>query len=150
MERLSELLEEFIDAGEQILVWFAFKASLDQVYKKYRKKATALSSSHEFDAKGWAAKKYAIALATIGSGASLNDFAHIQHSIIYSATFNPLQLQQAMGRTNRKSSTHKVCHYRFLSTSESIDSYIYQSALASGKIESSIKTVLENYMTHGK
>src|SRR5262249_42287188 len=115
-------------------------------YKKYHKKATALSSSHEFDAGGWKAKKYAIALATIGSGASLNDFAHVQQSIIYSCSFNPLQLQQAMGRTNRKSSLHNVCHYRFLNTVDSVDSYIYQSALASGKIEASIKTVLEKYM----
>jgi Type III restriction enzyme, res subunit len=136
--RLYQLLDEYTDAGEQIVVWFAFKASLNKVYQKLGKKATCLSSDHKFDAEGWKQRRYNICLATIGSGASLNDFANCQHTVIYSCANAPVKLQQAMGRTNRKSSQQPVCHYQFLSTLQTPDQAIYQNCRISTEVEKSI------------
>jgi Helicase conserved C-terminal domain len=137
-QRLYSLLDEYIDAGEQVIVWFAFKASLDKIYQKLGKKATCLSSHHKFDASGWAKGNYNACLATIGSGASLNDFANCQHSIIYSAPNSPQKLEQALGRTNRTSSQQRVCHYQFLSTLETPDKLVYQNCRISAEVEKSI------------
>lgn len=148
--KLLALLDEYIDAGETPIVWFAFKASLNQVAQALGKKATCLSGDHTFDADGWAKGRYNVALATIGSGASLNDFKNCQYSIIYSAPFSPHAIQQAMGRTNRKGSRHNVCHYTFLSTDGGVDKSVYASLKMSGAVEKSlIRTstqIIKEYM----
>ena len=150
--RLLGLLEEFADAGERAIIWFAFKASLDKVYQAIGNEATCLSSHHAFDSKGWSLGKYRFTLATVGSGASLNDFANIQYAVIYSAPFSLRQMQQAMGRTNRVSSTHQVCYYNFLQTDGGVDSYVYDAVNLTGEIEkAAIKTsseVIQDYMKH--
>jgi hypothetical protein len=148
--RLLGILQELADAGERAIVWFAFKASLDLAYQVLGEEATCLASHHDFDSKGWRAGKYRFALATVGSGASLNDFKDVQRAIIYSAPFSYRAMQQAMGRTNRVSSTHQVCYYQFLQTDLGIDSMVYDSIRLTGEIEkSAIKTsaeVLRMYM----
>jgi SNF2 family DNA or RNA helicase len=148
-DRLLELLAEYSDAGERVVVWFAFKESIEIISERLGEKAALLSSDHDFDAKGWAVGKYRACLATMGSGFSLNDFKDCQYAIIYSAPFSPLLLQQAMGRTNRTGSQHQICHYQFLSTDDSIDKSVYDNLLMSGEIEkANIRTsmqVLEEY-----
>ena len=130
-DRLLRLLDELSDAGEQTIVWFSFKASLDYVAAKLGEKAALLSSDHEFDYRGWRKKRYSVCLATVGSGASLNDFAHCRYAVVFSAPFSPRALAQSMGRTNRESSTHPIAHYYFLQTLNSPDPDIYTSLLAS-------------------
>jgi hypothetical protein len=152
--RLLQLLEEYADGGQKVLVWFAFKASLNYFFEKLAGKATALSSAHEFDSVGWAKGKYTCTLATIGSGASLNDFKDCQHAIIYSLPHNWRALQQAMGRTNRTGSQHKVCFYRVLFTEESVDAGVFDATLLTGDVEkAAIKSssqVLADYMQQFK
>ena len=142
--RLLGILEELIDGGERAVVWFAFKASVDKVYQVLGDKATCLSSHHKFDADGWNAGKYSVTLATVGSGSSLNDFANIRSSIIYSAAFSYRAIQQAMGRTNRKSSEHPVAYYQFLQTAGGIDKLVYDTLRLTGDIETAtIKSSIE-------
>jgi hypothetical protein len=155
IERLLGILEEYADGGQRVLVWFAFKASLACIYDKLGKTATAMSSDHEFDSEGWRVGRYKFALATIGSGASINDFANVQHAIIYSAPFSHRAMQQAMGRTNRKSSEHTVCYYQFLQTDRGIDSLVYDSIRLTGEIEktaiaNSIDIVRKYMQTYGR
>lgn len=152
LRRLEELVQELFDAGERIIIWFAFKASLKRAYKIFGTKATTLSSDTRFDSVGWRNKKYSCTLATIGSGASLNDFASCQYSIIYSAPFSYRALQQSMGRTNRTGSEHAVCHYYFLQTTGSVDERVYDHNLLTGQLEkgyinSSIEIVKEYMAT---
>jgi hypothetical protein len=136
--RLLGILEELFDAGERAVVWFAFKASLGKVYTALGKKATCLSSDHAFDSEGWRAGKYRVTLATAGSGSSLNDFANTRYAIIYSAPFSYRAIQQAMGRTNRKSSEHPVAYYQFLQTVGGIDKLVYDTLRLTGDIESGV------------
>lgn len=155
LARLLDILEEYADAGERAIIWFAFKASLEAVHQKLGKEATCLSSDHAFDSEGWRAGRYHFALATVGSGASLNDFANTQRAIIYSAPYSHRAMQQAMGRTNRVSSTHSVCYYQWLQTDRGVDKLVYDSLQITGEIEkSAIRTsaeVIRAYMeTYGR
>ena len=149
-DRLLQILAEFADAGTRVLVWFAFKASLDQTYQALGEKAAVLSSDHKFDSGGWARGRYQCALATIGSGASLNDFATVQYSIIYSSPFSYQSVRQAMGRTNRVGSQHRVCHYIYLQTAGGIDDRVWDAVSLSGEVEkSAIRTstnIVQEYM----
>lgn len=152
-ERLLGILDEFAEGGQRVVVWFAFKASLNLVLETLGEKACALSGDKVFDSEGWRAGKYEVCLATIGSGASINDFASVQHAIIYSAPFSYRAVQQAMGRTNRKSSEHSVCYYQFLQTDRGVDSYVYDSVKLTGEVEKTtiqssvdiIRKYMENY-----
>jgi hypothetical protein len=149
-DRLFNLLADFADAGEPVLVWFAFRASLNAAYKDLGKEATCLGGDWKFDSEGWSKGKYKYCLATIGSGASLNDFANVQYSIIYSSPFSFRAVQQALGRTNRTGSRHEVCHYYFLQTDGGVDELINQAVRWTGKVEEqTIKTsteVVQEYM----
>jgi hypothetical protein len=94
-------------------------------------------------------------LATVGSGASLNDFANVQYSIVYSAPFSYRAVQQAMGRTNRKSSAHSICYYNFLQTDRSVDKLVYDTLKLTGDIEttaikSSVDIIKTYMMTYGR
>jgi hypothetical protein len=134
-ERLLGILDEFSESGQRVIVWFAFKASLGYASRTLGKKACTLSGDTKFDSDGWSSGKYQVCLATVGSGASLNDFTDIQHAIIYSAPFSYRAVQQAMGRTNRKSSRHTVCYYQFLQTDRGVDSLVYDAINLTGEIE---------------
>jgi hypothetical protein len=151
--RLLEILDEFTESGQRVIVWFAFKASLALVHEALGASVATLSGDKTFDSEGWKAGRYGACLATIGSGASLNDFASVQHAIIYSAPWSFRALQQAMGRTNRKSSEHDVCYYQFLQTDRGVDSLVYDTVRLTGEIEKTaiqssvdiIRKYLENY-----
>jgi ERCC4-related helicase len=150
---LLGILDEFAESGQRVIVWFAFKASLALAFKTLGSSVTTLSGDTTFDSEGWRAGKYKACLATVGSGASLNDFADTQHAIIYSAPWSYRALQQAMGRTNRRSSGHSVCYYQFLQTDRGVDSLVYDTVRLTGEIEKTaiqssidiIRTYLENY-----
>jgi hypothetical protein len=152
-EHLLGILDEFSESRQRVIVWFAFKASLNLVYQTLGTQACTLSGGTAFDSAGWRNGKYQVCLATVGSGASLNDFADIQHAIIYSAPFSYRAIQQAMGRTNRKSSKHAVCYYQFLQTDKGVDSLMYDTVNLTGEIEKTaiqssvdiIRKYLENY-----
>jgi hypothetical protein len=58
-------------------------------------------------------------------------------------------MQQAMGRTNRTSSTHQVCYYQFLQTDQGVDSLVYDSIRLTGEVEkTAIKSSTEVIATY--
>lgn len=126
MDRLNELCSELIDSGERILVWVAFKQTAKMLSEILPCKTTILSSDGRFDVYGWREGKVRATIATVGSGSSLNDFADIRYSIFYSTSFSSINLQQAKGRTNRKSSLQKCSYYYFLGTDRFPDRQIYE------------------------
>jgi ERCC4-related helicase len=126
MDRLIELCAELLDAGERLLVWVGFKQTAKILSEVLPCKSTVLSGDGMFDAYGWRDGKYGVTIATVGSGMSLNDFADLRYSIFYSTSFSNINLQQAKGRTNRKSSLHSCAYYYFLGTDKFPDRHIYE------------------------
>jgi hypothetical protein len=116
MFRLRDICSELIDAGERIIIWTAFRATVNLLHKLLPFPSVLLSSEHEFDHKAWANRKANVCIATVGSGASLNDFASVRYALLYSMRFSHIQVQQAKGRTNRKSYRIGCTYYYYLQT----------------------------------
>jgi ERCC4-related helicase len=102
--RFREIACELLDGGERVLVWVAFRRSLELLRDLLPGPVAMLSGDHPFDSAAWERGEAKICLATVGSGASLNDFAGVRYSIFYSSPCSHLQNQQARGRTLRASS----------------------------------------------
>jgi ERCC4-related helicase len=147
MRRLKELCNELLNAVERILIWVAFRKTAAILSRMLPYKTTILSGDGKFDVFGWRDKKINITLATVGSGASLNDFADVQYSIFYSTSFSSLNLQQSKGRTNRKSTLHNCCYYYFLGTNKFPDKQIYQMIEDNKGKEDIVKAVSKRVLT---
>ena len=126
LARLKELVNELLDSGERVLIWVGFRKTAEILRKALNCKTTVLSGDGKFDVFGWRDKKIKVTIATVGSGSSLNDFADIRYSIFYSTSFSSIAMQQARGRTNRRSSLHSCCYYYYLSTDKFPDRDIYE------------------------
>lgn len=126
LQRLKEICEELLDAGERIIVWCGFRKTSKLIADSLACKTTILAGDGNFDIFGWQQGKIPVTIATIGSGASLNDFANVRYSIFYSSTFSTLGYDQAKGRTNRKSSLQNCSYYYQLATRHFPDSNIYK------------------------
>ena len=111
MLRLNELCSEFVDGGERLLIWVAFRKTAQLLSKALSFPSIILSGDNAFDASAWKSPKIKACIATVGSGSSLNDFANIRYAVFYSMRFSHVQIQQAKGRTNRKSSDAAARYY---------------------------------------
>src|SRR4029077_10932904 len=116
MLRLNELCSEFVDAGERLLIWVAFRKTAQLLSEALSFPSIILSGDHAFDASAWKSPKVKACIATVGSGSSLNDFADIRYALFYSMRFSHVQIQQAKGRTLRKSSDSAARYYYYLMT----------------------------------
>jgi hypothetical protein len=152
LQRCIELCHQLAEADQRVLVWCAFKASVDLIASCLGKEATTLSSHTDFDYAGWGKGRYKFCIATVGSGASLNDFTNVQYSIVYSAPYNHRAIQQAFGRTNRKGSQHSIAYYYMMQTAETVDESVYRNLKLTADIEQSIiatsAQVIRQYMQH--
>ena len=137
LERLKELVAEFLDADERVLVWCAFRHSVDIVRASLKVPSVALSGSHEFDVEAWQSGRARVCCATVGSGASLNDFAHVRIAVFYSTRFSHLQHQQARGRTDRASSAGGRCYY-YLETDGFPDAHVLRMIRESRAVEEGV------------
>jgi hypothetical protein len=143
ISRLKELCTELFDAGEQqLLIWVGFRKTANILSEALPWKTTLLTGDGRFDVFGWRDGKIKITIATVGSGASLNDFTNIRYSIFYSSSFSALNVQQARGRTNRKSSLHKCAYYYFLSTNKFPDGTVYMGIEENRTKEQIVRNIL--------
>lgn len=126
LHRLKQLCEELLDASERILIWTGFRRTAEMLRKVLPCETTLLTGDGKFDVFGWRNGRIKATIATVGSGASLNDFAQVKYSIFYSSSFSNLHLQQAKGRTNRRSSLHGCSYYYFMQTRGFPDAHIYK------------------------
>lgn len=143
-EKLGYLIDkvaELIACGERCIVWTAFNESVDiilhQLQKEFPKtkhRFYGFTGNRRFDQAGWQ-RNGLVAVATTDCGSSVNHFAQVQHAIYYSMSFKWLSLQQSQGRIDRKDSRHSVCYYYYLYTKQSLDEFVHQTAIASGKAE---------------
>jgi hypothetical protein len=126
LHRLSEICAELLDAGEGILIWVAFRHTAKMLCELLPFPILLLSGENEFDAEAWRRGKAKVCVATVGSGASLNDFKDVRYALLYSCRFSHVQMQQAKGRTNRKSSQHTCAYYYHMQTEGFPDREVYR------------------------
>jgi len=138
VQRLQVLLEELLDAGERVVVWCAFQHDVTYLSKLLPFATLQMSGSHKFDSQDWKAGKAKVVIATEGSGASINDFAQVKYAVYFSQSFKWLDLQQSMGRTDRKSSQHEECYYYFLHTARTLDRHVYDTVKNSRGLEEAL------------
>jgi hypothetical protein len=134
-KKFREIVCELLDGGERVLVWVAFKRSLELLRGILPGPVALLSAEHPFDAKAWSSGAARICIATVGSGASLNDFAGVRYAIFYSSPFSHLQNQQARGRTLRMSSDSQGRVYYHLCTEGFPDRRVLDTIAASRSAE---------------
>lgn len=138
VERLQVLLEELIAANERCIVWCAFQHDVEMLSRLLPFATLQMSGAHKFDDSAWKTGDAKVVLATEGSGSSINDFAQVKYAIYFSQTFKWLDLQQSMGRTDRKSSEHDECFYYFLHTDKSVDRHVYDTVKNSQGLEQAL------------
>jgi hypothetical protein len=150
LQGLIHNISELLESGERVLVWFAFKKSIKEAVSLSTFPTVVLSGDEKFDSEAWRRGKVNVCYATVGSGASLNDFKDVRYAIIYSSSFSFRALEQAKGRTARKSSGHSIAYYYFYQTVGFPEQYIYETIDMSENTEqTTIKVtnkVLDNWL----
>lgn len=152
LRKLIQHCTELSESGERVLVWFAFKRSIVEASKVSPFETVLLSGDDEFDFNKWNSDGTRICYATMGSGSSLNDFKDTRYSVIYSSSYSYRALQQARGRTNRKSSSHSCCYYYYFQTVGFPDARVYRMLADSKSIEDYVidttRKIIGEYLQH--
>ena len=133
--RLKELCAELVNSGEKVLVWTAFRKTTEILASILPYKTVRLTGDRPFDHETWRKGNAEICLATVGSGASLNDFQDVRYAIFYSCRYSHLNYQQAKGRTDRKSSKHSIAYYYHMASVGFPDQDVYEMLDKSAKAE---------------
>lgn len=152
---LIQEVAELVSCGEKVVIWCAFKQSVQIVLQSLQTHLKGIKSygfygTKKFDIAGWR-RNGQVAVGTEASGSSVNHFANCAYAIYYSMDFHWLHLNQSQGRTNRgKGSTHPTCYYYYLHTRTSLDSLVYRTAVDSGAKEKQLidLTQLKQWLTH--
>jgi hypothetical protein len=124
--KLKELCTELLDAGERVLIWVAFRHTAKMLANLLSVKTVMLTGDAPFDFTTWQHGGAKACVATVGSGASLNDFQDLRYAIFYSCRYSYLNYQQAKGRTDRKASQHPIAYYYHLQTTGFPDRDVYE------------------------
>ena len=135
-EKLRDELESILNAGEKCVVWCAFRHDVKMLSTFLPFATVQMLGGEEFDRDRWNSSDVNVCLATEASGSAVNHFQHCKFAIYYSANFKWKDMQQSRGRTDRTSSRHSICHYKYLQVDASFDSHVYKTALDSGSVES--------------
>jgi hypothetical protein len=139
MDYLLSAVSELLLCGEKVVIWCAFQHSVNLILQSLQKKmpsvkAYGMHGGKPFDIAGWY-RNGQVAVATVGSGSSVNHFRHCAYALYFSHSFKWLDMQQSMGRTDRHDSKHQTCFYYYLQTKQSLDSLVYQRVFSSKKKE---------------
>ena len=143
-KRVLELAESIIGQGESVVIWCAFHQDLIQLSKLFADKGIAtlqFSSKHVWttaDLGNWTQGKIRVCIATEAMGVGVNHFAQTPYGVYYSMSYKWFELQQSMGRHDRKSSKHDHCFYYFLHVQGSLDRQIYNRVLQSRDKENTL------------
>lgn len=150
--KLSDELEDIIASGQTAVVWCAFRYDLEFLRSRLPFATMQMRGGQEFDVDRWNAGDIRVCLATEASGEGINHFAQTQYAIYYSGNFKWKDMQQSRGRTDRRSSLHGACFYKYLQVDGSFDAHVYQSALASGEAEARLllQAGLKDWLTKKK
>jgi hypothetical protein len=135
-DKLSDELEDIVTSGERAVVWCAFRHDVALLADRCSFTSLQMLGGVDFDVDRWRNDRdVKVCFATEASGSSVNHFEQTPYAIYFSANFKWLDMQQSRGRTDRKSSRHTDCYYKYLQVKGSLDSHVYRTALASGARE---------------
>jgi hypothetical protein len=136
LEKLVAMVDELLACEERVVVWCAFKESVERVLQALQgfKGVYGMHGGRKFDQRGWK-KDGKVAVITEASGSSFNHLRDCAYAIYYSMDVRWLNLQQSKGRTDREDSPHQTCYYWFMQTSRTLDAFVYKCAHISGKRE---------------
>lgn len=141
VDRLVALVEELWASGaKQLLVWCHYRADVDRLRIEFpSERVFTFRSGDEFNLNQWnRGAGHRVCLATMSSGASVNHFEQVQYAIYFSQNYKWVDLQQSMGRTDRKSSKHNEPYYYYLHTRGSFDQDIHETVRESADGEQAI------------
>lgn len=136
--KLRDELEDIIASGQRAVVWCAFRHDVEMLAKFLPFATMQMLGGEDFDVDRWLAGDVSVCLATEASGSSVNHFAQVPYAIYFSSDFKWLSMQQSRGRTDRKSSTHLDCYYKYLQVDGSMDAHVFRTAMGSGDKESKL------------
>lgn len=134
-EKLEEELQDIIAAGEKVIIWCAFRYDVEMLADRLKVASLQMLGGQDFDVDRWNHPESRVCLATEASGSSVNYFEHTPYAIYYSANCKWLDMQQSRGRTDRTSSRHKECFYKYLQVDGSLDAHVFRTAMVSGAAE---------------
>lgn len=136
IDRLLMLLEELHSAGEKAVIWCAYHNDLERIAEALPQKyeIQCFTAKHKFHPLA----SWDFCLATEAMGASVNYFKDVKYAIYFSINFKLLDLEQSMGRHERKNSQHDGSHYFFLQTEGTPDVRAYYLVTQSKKSEQEI------------
>lgn len=134
-EKLEDEISDILASGERAIVWCAFRYDVEMLADRLKFASLQMLGGEDFDIDRWQFGDIKLCLATEASGSSVNYFSQTPYAIYYSASYKWLDMQQSRGRSDRKSSRHSECFYKYLQVEESLDAHVYRVALASGNLE---------------
>ena len=128
--------EELVAAGERVLVYCAFRYDVEMLCSMSIGKFNyqSMLGGEKFDIERWK-KGGQVCFATEAMGSSVNHFAQVKYAIYFSLSQKWLDMQQSMGRIDRKNSEHDECHYLFMCTKGSMDENVLRRVRHAGSSE---------------
>ena len=133
--KLIEELESILAGGDKVIVWCAFREDIKILAEELPFATVQMLGGTDFDLDRWKSPDVNVCLATVGSGSSVNHFEQCPYAIYFSSDFKWKNMQQTRGRTDRKSSRHSDCFYKYLQVDSSLDSHVYRTVMESGDRE---------------
>jgi hypothetical protein len=100
--------DELLDSKQQMLIWCAFRYDVKMLCELFKGKAIPFTGEAPFDVAKFQTGKYPVVIGTSASGSSTNVFKDIAYALYYSSDYKATILQQSMGRTDRKDSSHNL------------------------------------------
>ena len=142
--KLQDELDSIVGAGEKCIVWCAFRHDVKMLASALPFATVQMLGGEKFDTDKWNRPDVKVCLASQASGSAVNHFSQTPYALYFSANFKWKDMQQSRGRTERKSSRHTTCYYKYLQVVDSFDSHVYQTALGSGDDESSLISLVNS------
>lgn len=142
IDMLLSMVDDLVAAGDRVVVWCSYHNDIARIAAELKHEFLQFSGSVPFDEERWNTGKVRVVLATEAMGASVNYFKHVKYAIYFSINYRLLDLQQSMGRHERKGSEHDGAHYYFLQTRGTIDAETYRLVTKSQKSEQDMMEIL--------
>ncbi len=118
---MRRLVARLVSEGG-VVIWAGFRATVKRILQDLQSeyKCYTMMGGSRFDEEGWH-RDGQVAIATVGSGDSVNFFKNCRNVIYYSRDCKLLSEVQSRGRSMRKDSEHSKCNFYHLFTEGTMD-----------------------------
>ncbi len=138
VQKLHDELDSIASSGQKCIVFCAFRYDVTMLAAALPFATVQMVGGTPFNSAKWNRPDIRICLATEASASAVNHFEQVPYAIYFSGNFKWKDMQQSRGRTDRKSSTHSTCYYKYLQVLGSYDSHVYKTAMDSGSDEQAL------------